>query len=157
MAARGDALLGSGQRLIITGGTGLYFAALTQGLAEIPQTPTEVRATGDDMRFDDCWRSLTRKHGADRHAKPRTGATRMGGAAGHRARPGRVAERHRPAALPWQACHPIVFDVERDWLNARIAQRFDMMIDQGALEEVAAVRPRYDPPCPPIAPSACPN
>ena len=28
---------------------------------------------------------------------------------------------------------PILFDVEKDWLNARIAQRFDIMLNTGAL------------------------
>ncbi len=32
--------------VVIVGGTGLYFSALTEGLAEIPPTPPEVRAQG---------------------------------------------------------------------------------------------------------------
>ena len=36
-----------GPRPIIVGGTGLYFAALTEGLAEIPATPPEIRAEAD--------------------------------------------------------------------------------------------------------------
>ena len=50
--------------------------------------------------------------------------------------------------LPLSDCLPVVFDVERDWLNARIEQRFDLMLEQGALDEVAALRPRYDPALP---------
>ena len=46
------ALMQGDQRLIITGGTGLYFSALTQGLAEIPATPPEVRAAGDEMPLE---------------------------------------------------------------------------------------------------------
>jgi tRNA dimethylallyltransferase len=45
-------LLGGDQRVIITGGTGLYFSALTQGLAKIPETPPEVRAQGDDTALE---------------------------------------------------------------------------------------------------------
>ena len=30
---------------------------------------------------------------------------------------------------------PILFDVEKDWLNARIAQRFDIMLNTGALKK----------------------
>jgi tRNA dimethylallyltransferase len=33
-----------GRRVIVTGGTGLYFRALTQGLCEAPQGPDELRA-----------------------------------------------------------------------------------------------------------------
>lgn len=43
-AARRDGL-----RPIVVGGTGLYFAALTDGLAEIPPIPPEVRARSDAM------------------------------------------------------------------------------------------------------------
>ncbi|NIP76900.1 MAG: tRNA (adenosine(37)-N6)-dimethylallyltransferase MiaA, partial [Xanthomonadales bacterium] len=35
-------------RPIITGGTGLYFKALTEGLAPIPPIPAEVRAEAED-------------------------------------------------------------------------------------------------------------
>ena len=36
-------------RPIIVGGTGLYFRALTEGLAEIPEVPAEVRQEADGM------------------------------------------------------------------------------------------------------------
>lgn len=40
-------LLRDGPRPIIVGGTGLYFSALTEGLADIPATPPEIRAEAD--------------------------------------------------------------------------------------------------------------
>ena len=42
-----DVARGSGLRPIIVGGTGLYFTALTEGLADIPDVPPEVRARSD--------------------------------------------------------------------------------------------------------------
>ena len=45
------ALLDGPDRLIITGGTGLYFTALTEGLAEIPATPPAIRDEADRMRI----------------------------------------------------------------------------------------------------------
>jgi len=36
-----------GQPMVIVGGTGLYFSALTEGLSEIPATPAAVRALAD--------------------------------------------------------------------------------------------------------------
>jgi tRNA dimethylallyltransferase len=36
-------------------------------------------------------------------------------------------------------------DSPKDWLEPRIRQRFDQMLEQGALEEVEAMRDRYDP------------
>ncbi len=43
LAAIGD-IHARGRPAVLVGGTGLYFRALTQGLAEVPQTPAEVRA-----------------------------------------------------------------------------------------------------------------
>ena len=40
-------VLAEGQRPVIVGGTGLYFMALTEGLAEVPPTPPEIRAKAD--------------------------------------------------------------------------------------------------------------
>jgi len=41
------------ERPIVVGGTGLYFTALTEGLATIPPTPAEVRAEADGMTLSD--------------------------------------------------------------------------------------------------------
>ena len=38
---------GRGRPAILVGGTGLYFSALTEGLADIPAVPPEVRAEAD--------------------------------------------------------------------------------------------------------------
>ena len=37
-----------------------------------------------------------------------------------------------------------MLDAERDWLNARIEQRFDTMLEAGALDEARANLPRWD-------------
>ena len=41
--------LSGAERPIIVGGTGLYLTALTEGLAEIPPVPAEVRAEADAL------------------------------------------------------------------------------------------------------------
>jgi tRNA dimethylallyltransferase len=38
-----------------------------------------------------------------------------------------------------------VLMADRDWLAERIARRFDQMLDQGALDEVRAMLPVWDP------------
>ncbi|MGZ3377352.1 MAG: isopentenyl transferase family protein, partial [Phenylobacterium sp.] len=44
-----DGIAARDRPTIVVGGTGLYFRALTVGLAEIPQVPPDVRAqSGDD-------------------------------------------------------------------------------------------------------------
>jgi len=40
--------------------------------------------------------------------------------------------------LPQGATASILFDVDKEWLNQRISQRFDLMLDQGALDEARA-------------------
>jgi tRNA dimethylallyltransferase len=50
-AAALEAARGDGRGAIVVGGTGLYFQALTEGLAEVPPIPEEVRAAvRDDAR-----------------------------------------------------------------------------------------------------------
>lgn len=137
-----------GERPIIVGGTGLYFAALTEGLADIPPVPNEVRAEADALPFDTLSRDLAR---ADPVLYARIDQA-------NRARVQRGWEVWRttarplsqwqadtgPPLLPLEACEALVLMPERDWLNARIARRFDLMLDQGALQEAETNLPRWD-------------
>ena len=50
-----------------------------------------------------------------------------------------------PPPLALDTVVPLVFDVDKDWLNDRIARRFDRMLALGALDEVRAMLPVYDP------------
>jgi tRNA dimethylallyltransferase len=116
-------MLRGGPRPIIVGGTGLYFRALTEGLAEIPPIPDEIRAEAEGCprgHADMAARAMTPHRGADRHAEPRPRASRVGGPA-----------RHGPPLVAWQAetgarfCRLseraiLVLDADRDWLNDRI-------------------------------------
>ena len=142
-------LLGSGDRLIIVGGTGLYFTALTQGLAEIPATPPEVRTEGDQMPLDALLAALdsSTRNRIDIQNRARVqrawevlAATGRGLAAWQ--------DETGPPVLALPDCYPIVFDVNKDWLNERIETRFDIMIREGALDEVAAQQDVYDPALP---------
>ena len=139
-------LLESGPRPIIVGGTGLYFTALTQGLAKIPPTPPEVRAHGDSLTREAMLEALD-------------AVTRGGIDTANRARVQRAWEvlvstgqgladwqaRTPAPILPLTRAKAFVFDVPKDWLNARIAKRFDRMLEDGALEEARKVLPQYDP------------
>ena len=48
-----EPILQRGERPVIVGGTGLYFSALTEGLAQIPATPAETRAEADALPLAD--------------------------------------------------------------------------------------------------------
>ncbi len=141
-------LLSGAARPIIVGGTGLYFRALTEGLAEIPAIPPEVRAEADAMSDAALLAALDR---ADPVLAARIDRQ-------NRARVQRGFEVWRatgrplsawqdetaPPDLPLGGAVPLVIDADRDWLNARISLRFDKMLDDGALEEARANLPRWD-------------
>ncbi|WP_299416826.1 tRNA (adenosine(37)-N6)-dimethylallyltransferase MiaA [uncultured Sulfitobacter sp.] len=142
-------LLATGARPIIVGGTGLNFTALTEGLADIPQTPAEVRASGNEMTLASLVAGLDAATAAGLDLSNRARVQRAWEVLQATGR-GLAAwqDKTPPPLLPLDACCPIALQVERDWLNARIEQRFDAMLAQGALDEVRAVAPRYTPQLP---------
>jgi tRNA dimethylallyltransferase len=134
-----------GSRLIIVGGTGLYFRALTEGLADIPPTPADIRAMADSLSLDDMIAALdpATAAGIDLNNRARVQrawevlkATGQGLAAWQADTP--------PPLLPLSACTALRLDAPVDWLAARIARRFDAMLAQGALAEAAENLPRWD-------------
>lgn len=143
-------ILAGPERVIIVGGTGLYFTALTQGLAEIPPTPPQIRALADARITAEGHQPLLAE------LDPQTAArvdplnpVRVQRAWEVQQATGRglaAWQDNTPAPLlPLDQATPILFDVDKDWLNARIARRFDMMLEQGALEEARLNLPGWNP------------
>ncbi len=143
-------LLSGDARPIIVGGTGLYFAALTEGLAEIPPTPQELRALADARRKAEGHAGMFEELDAETQARVDPlnpmrvqrawevwRATGRGLAAWHDDTPAPV--------LPLADVQPFVLNADRDWLNARIHRRFDRMLDSGALDEARANLAGWDP------------
>lgn len=142
-------ILQSGSRPILVGGTGLYFKALTEGLAHIPATPPEIRAEADQLRqaghmdrmvqaLDPQTRSkidILNPMRVQRAWEVWT-ATGQGLAEWQANTP--------PPLLPLAETVPIVFQPDVAWLNARITMRFDHMVRGGALEEARANLNRFD-------------
>lgn len=138
---------------VIVGGTGLYLTALTEGLAEIPPTPADIRAEAD--------RRVARG-GADELAAGLDAATRARIDLRNPARVQRAWEVMQttgrglaawqdetpPPLLPQARALCLRIDADRDWLAARIDARFDRMLGAGALDEVAAVLDIWDPAAP---------
>ena len=133
-------------RPIIVGGTGLYFSALTEGLAEIPATPAEVRAEADEMPLAALLAGLDAGTAAriDRQNRARVQrawevlhATGRGLATWQDETP--------PPRLPLDRVTPILIEAPKEWLNPRIEQRFDLMLKHGALDEARANLPGWDP------------
>jgi tRNA dimethylallyltransferase len=143
------AILNGPERPIIIGGTGLYFLALTEGMADIPPTPQEVRDEGDMLSLHQL------RAGVDARTLARIDTQ-------NRARVQRAWEVFRSTGRPladWQDdtppptlsktdCASIVMENDKEWLEARIRLRFAKMLEFGALEEVRAMQDRYDPSLP---------
>jgi tRNA dimethylallyltransferase len=151
-----DQILGRGRDAVVVGGTGLYFRALTQGLAEIPPVPAEARrqAEADFERMGEA-AFRARLATADPAAAARI-------APGDRQRLARAWEVHAATGTPlsdWQSAsepalspgtwRAVALDPPRAALYARCDARLAAMVEAGALEEVAALVARdLDPTLP---------
>ncbi len=142
-------LLSGNQRPIIVGGTGLYFTALTEGMAEIPATPKEIRAEADTIPLSHLLAGLDDKTASRIDTQNRARVQRAWEV--QRATGRSLAEWQAytpPPALSIDAALPVVLDFDKDWLLTRITRRFDKMLQTGALDEIEAMRGRYDPALP---------
>jgi tRNA dimethylallyltransferase len=138
----------AGRLPILTGGTGLYFAALTQGLADIPDPGVAARAEARAL--------LTELGAAGLHARlqsedPATAASLNPNDGQRLARAWEVLRGTGLGLAAWQARRPdpgeaaawrfaaILLDPPRESLRAAIASRFAAMLAQGATQEVRAL------------------
>lgn len=134
------------ERPIIVGGTGLYFSALTEGLAEIPPTPVEVRAAGDAMTLEALLSELDPQTTGRIDTLNRARVQRAWEVLTATGRPlADWQDDTPPPALHLADCHAIVMQSDKDWLNDRIERRFDLMLDGGAVDEAKAMLPTWDP------------
>lgn len=140
-------------RPVIVGGTGLYFTALTEGLAEIPPVPAAVRAEADAIRAAGGAAALLARVDAATAARiDRQNPARVQRAWEVLRATGRGLadwqDRTAPPLLPLDRAFAVALMPDRDWLADRIDQRFDAMMAAGALDEVRAELPRWDPALP---------
>jgi tRNA dimethylallyltransferase len=142
---------------IIVGGTGLYFNALTRGLAAVPPMPAAIRA---EVRARLAREGAPALHAELSRRDPTTAARLM---PGDRSRVARALEVVLATGRPLKEWHedetPAILDIsraakvflmpDREELLRRIDARFDAMIAAGALEEVRALAVRrLDPALP---------
>ena len=132
-------------RPVIVGGTGLYLCALTEGLADIPATPPELRAEADGLTLDRLLREIDRDtaQGIDRRNRARVQrAWEVLRATGRG-----LAEWQAdtgPPLVPLASAEALVLRPDVPWLDARIEARFDAMLAEGALDEVRALLGAWD-------------
>ncbi len=139
-------ILSGEKRPIIVGGTGLYFRALTEGLADIPPTPPEIRDIANTLPLEELLSGISPQTAAGLDRANRTRVQRAWEVERATGRALHLWQAETPAPiLALNRTLPLVLDVDKDWLNARIAKRFDAMLAGGAMEEVIALADRFDP------------
>jgi len=147
----------AGRLPVVVGGTGLYFKALTRGLAAVPPIPPQIRAAVRERLEREGIAALYAELGERDAATARRLMPR------DRARVTRALEvilatgrsltdwhgEGMKAALDPAAAVKLFLDVERAELYRRIDARFDAMLASGALDEVRALARRaLDPALP---------
>ena len=145
-----DGIVARGRLPVLAGGTGLYFQALLRGLAAMPEADPGLREAIAAEAAQRGWAALHEE------------LARVDPPAAARIRPGdtqriqRALEVYRlsgrpisawqrdppPPRLPLRVLKLVLAPVDRAVLHARIARRFDAMLDAGFLDEVRALRTR---------------
>ena len=147
-------VMARGRVPIVTGGTGLYFKALTQGLAAVPHADTveatallesggitTLRATAE--RLDPM--ATARVLGEDPQR-----LIRIVSVAQHTSKPLSVWQADTKPIVPQGFWFGAVLLPDRAQLYARINARFNDMVDTGGLAEVQALMARQLPPDLPV-------
>jgi tRNA dimethylallyltransferase len=145
-----------GRPAIVVGGTGLYFRALTHGLADVPPVPETQReissllyAARGEAEFREILKPLDpqaegRIETGDRQRLVRAHAVAI--ATGKSLTAWQTDTKPALAPGSWKG---IVLDPPRAELYARCDARLAIMVEQGALDEVRAVEARrLDPALP---------
>ncbi len=147
---------------LLVGGTMLYFKALLEGLADMPAADQALRAELEAQAARDGWLAL---HEQLRAVDPESAARihpndpqrllralevyRLSGQSmtAHRLlQHGQSPDSDASSAslLPYTVAQLAIAPLQRHVLHARIAERFQQMLDQGFVDEVQALHARGD-------------
>ncbi|MEY4328340.1 MAG: tRNA dimethylallyltransferase, partial [Pseudomonadota bacterium] len=137
---------------LLVGGTMLYIKALLEGLSDLPQANAELRAEINARAKTVGWPAI---HAELAALDPAT-AQRLAPNDAQRiqralevclmsGRPASAlyAEQQQQTAPPYRFLSLALLPSDRSWLHERIALRFRLMLQQGFVEEVAALRAKY--------------
>ena len=141
---------GDNSMAIVVGGTGLYFNALTRGIAKMPPIPAAIR---DDVRGRLLSEGVAALYGELVARDPKAAARLK---PNDRARITRALEvalatgrsivdwqdRNKPASVDLACAAKVFLMPDREELARRIDARFDAMMAAGALEEIRALAAR---------------
>jgi tRNA dimethylallyltransferase len=141
---------GRGKIPLVVGGTMLYYRALTQGIAALPEADPDLRATIDARAARRGWPAL---HAELARIDPPT-AARLSPNDAHRiqralevwelaGRPISELQKAADPGLPFRLKAYALIPEDRAELHRRIAARFERMLAEGLVEEVEGLRNRY--------------
>ncbi len=144
-----DGILARGKLPILAGGTGLYFQALLEGLAAMPEADPDVRAAITARAEREGWPALhaelvevdpdaaSRIHATDPQRIQRALEVWQlsGKPISQWQREGRAS-----ASFPARVLKLALAPTERAVLHRRIERRFDQMLEAGFLDEVRGLR-----------------
>ena len=143
----------AGRTPLLVGGTMLYFKVLRDGLATLPDADPAIRARLDAEAAEHGWPHLhARLRDVDPQAAARIPAMdsqRLQRALEVWELTGKPlsqwhAEQAAPEPLPYDLTWLAIAPPERAVLHQRIADRFDLMLAQGLIDEVAELKARPD-------------
>ncbi|WVV48311.1 tRNA (adenosine(37)-N6)-dimethylallyltransferase MiaA [Pseudomonas sp. NA13] len=147
---------------LLVGGTMLYYKALVEGLADMPAADPEVRAQIEEEAARLGWQALheqlaiidpesaARIHPNDPQRLSRAlEVYRVSGQSMMALRQRQSAQSTEAAAsglqqLPYTVANLAIAPANRQVLHRRIEQRFTLMLEQGFIDEVVALRERSD-------------
>ncbi|WP_417661740.1 tRNA (adenosine(37)-N6)-dimethylallyltransferase MiaA [Pseudomonas sp.] len=147
---------------LLVGGTMLYYKALQEGLADMPGADAQVRAELEARALAEGWGVLHQELAAvDPESAARihpndpqrlTRALEVYKVSGltmteHRQRQAQQNVDVNPATaghLPYNVACVAIAPADRSVLHERISQRFQIMLEQGFIEEVELLRQRSD-------------
>ncbi|ROM63653.1 tRNA (adenosine(37)-N6)-dimethylallyltransferase MiaA [Pseudomonas brassicacearum] len=147
---------------LLVGGTMLYYKALVDGLADMPAADPEVRAQIEEEAARLGWQALheqlavidpesaARIHPNDPQRLSRAlEVYRVSGQSMTALRQRQSAQSTEAAAsglqqLPYTVANLAIAPANRQVLHRRIEQRFTLMLEQGFVDEVVALRERSD-------------
>mgnify|MGYP001116376610 FL=1 len=137
---------------VLVGGTILYFKALAEGLAKLPEANPELRAQLEAEAAEKGWPAM---HAKLAELDPLSG-TRLKPLDSQRIQralevvllTGRSIEsfwqEQAEKVLPWDLLPLALMPMDRAELHRRIALRYDLMLEQGFKAEVETLRARGD-------------
>ena len=142
----------AGRIPLLVGGTMLYFRALLQGLSELPSADEKVRENIEQQAKELGWDKMHQRLAeVDAEAAARihpNDPQRIGRALEVYEMTGRamseLQKEQKAEPLPYDVLKLALMPSDRAILHQRIEKRFDLMLEQGLIDEVKALKEARD-------------